>query len=244
MRRRYVTLGIAIFLVTFLALLPASLINLFIDLGDRARFTNVEGSLWSGSAHLTLLGEPFGNVDWSIAPSKFFQLTLGFDLVISNGDQILSAEIGKGANDQYIKLNGEISTNWINAHLEPYDLNFEGALHIQSTVVYMNSDLDCKHAEGKILWTGGMANFRLQNMPFQRELPPLEGTLSEFANQLTLSASTSNEKTPMLNIRLDARNGWIHLSIMQGLMRIADIPWPFESSDDDVVLELSEQYFQ
>ncbi|HKE44988.1 MAG TPA: type II secretion system protein N [Steroidobacteraceae bacterium] len=99
--------GVAAFLVTLLAIAPASLVTTILPSGVTLGMTS--GTLWSGTAEsLTVQGQSLGGIRWKFLPLHLFRGRVAFDGELLRGDGQVRGRLALGLGGRYEARNLEI----------------------------------------------------------------------------------------------------------------------------------------
>ncbi len=105
---RLVAAGVAAFLITLLATVPASVIT--VALPPHIKLGLTSGTLWSGSTDsLTVNGRPYGGLRWKLRPLQSFLGRLVFDGELLRNDGQARGRIGFGLGNRVKARNLEIN---------------------------------------------------------------------------------------------------------------------------------------
>lgn len=92
-RSRFIRLVVLLYLVFLLAMIPARTIQLFLP--GHIQLTQIEGSLWSGSAARVVIGQQqLNNVQWQLAWWSVLSNCIGINVQQQQGRDSIAARIG------------------------------------------------------------------------------------------------------------------------------------------------------
>ena len=133
--KKLISLSVLVFTIAFLGNAPAYFFYQPFSATIPAQMSNVEGTLWKGSARLTIAGKPIGKTQWQFQPVKLIQAQLGWQLSFPDIDTIgelsfypwdpqtvktlsvTSSSLGLA------RINPALNGIHANLHAELYDLN-------------------------------------------------------------------------------------------------------------------------
>ncbi len=145
---RLIAAGVAAFLLTLLASIPASVIS--VALPPNIKLGMTSGTIWSGSTDsLNVNGRPYGAFRWKLRPMQSFLGRLVFDGELLRNDGQARGKIGFGLGNRLFARNMEINLplaalaagvgppGWsgvVRAKLQSVDLAPQTAPHIVGTI--------------------------------------------------------------------------------------------------------------
>jgi general secretion pathway protein N len=99
--------GVAAFLVTLLAIVPASVVSVFLPATVTLGITS--GTLWNGAADsLVVNGQSLGGLRWKFHPLQLVRARLAFDAELMRSDGQVKGRIALGPGRRYQARNLEI----------------------------------------------------------------------------------------------------------------------------------------
>jgi len=78
--KKLISLSVLVFTIAFISNTPAYFFYQPFSTTIPAQLSNIEGTLWKGSARLTIAGTPIGKTQWQFQPVKLIQAQLGWQL--------------------------------------------------------------------------------------------------------------------------------------------------------------------
>ena len=233
--------GIAALLLVGVALMPARSIKLATDRVDGLVLGTTEGRLFTGEADLVYRGEDLGRMTWSVRPGALLDRRLGTDWKVVHRDYTVSGTAAVGVGARELAATGIIDALAVNRFLAQYHISLDGMFEVGSLRVSLDSAGVA--AEGSLRWSGGRTIYRVAGETYDAQLPGMVGTLTSVAAEPRLEVVTADGSLPLLNVRLDA-DGWAHIGVTARLTSLAGNPWRDGTSEDDVVVTVSERLFE
>ena len=242
MKRAYIALGIAAFLLCSVLFLPARLFAMVLD--DYGVFLlEPEGTVWSGRGLGVVKGKSWGEVDWALAPSQLLVGHVTYEFRIQGELLKLNGVITRDFSTNSLQGNGTVEPRAINQVLTKYGMEMTGRIFIDSLNVKIDDDGVLEQLDGELHWEGGKASYELGILSMSVDLPPVSGALSaEGADAIFLARETST-KLALFKLVLELKTGWLHASATKRLLNLVLYPWYSRASDDTALFEVSHQLY-
>ncbi len=246
LRRRYIALGLLVFLLTLVVLAPASLLTSTLGRTTELALSRVTGSLWHGQADIAFRSEPLGRLSWKFQPSSLLYLAVSYDIDLSSPDHHFSGRVTRHIGDTTMSGRAVVENPTINRLLKPYDIAAPGELTLENialTLTQVGEDTPpTLQAKGDLHWSGGLVTYRLSGRRYETRLPPIVGYIDTIDGKPEITTYRENDDTPLILASID-RDGWLTLGITRAFTRLAAQPWPGSEPDHAVVLEVEEKVF-
>lgn len=242
--RRYILLSFSVFLLTLIALLPASLVLSKIEKQvPLLELEKVSGTLWNGYASLGYEKQS-ANISWDLNALKLLLLNLSLDLQLASeyGDMSAIIEIGPTAFEVK-NLDGRLMANGLNNAFSQSGLG----IGIKSNVTV--SDLNIirgrerfELAQGKMHWQGGAVS--ASDFPGGKvTLPPLEGTVNLVESGVSILITEKGKVEGLVDV-LITHQGEAQLKVLERIADFVDIPDRLKTGDpESVMLEMQQTLF-
>ena len=233
-----------ILVIIFIVLIvraPASAVRRFIPPDSPVTLTNLEGTLWNGSAQIFLNAEDVGLAKWVWRSGDLTELMVGYDWSLTRDGLSLNGVLASNGNEASVTATGLVADHIINSYLQPYDLTISGDLsleNVQAEVV----DRQLNSIEGLLTWEGGATRYQLASRHYQAIVPPLVGTLGLIDNHPALTVIREGGEITLIRAEL-LPTGYAKLGITKRFTQLLGNPWPGRDPDHKVVLEVEEQIF-
>lgn len=243
--------GLLAFALFAVALLPAGLLARAVENTPAVALRDAAGTVWRGTAGLTVQGEDLGRAHWRFAPSALLTGALGITWRLRHENFRFAGEARWGTRAVSVSATGVLAAAALGRTLGKYHIRLGGDFtfdRLALRVVPQGADApDDWHAEGELRWSGGRTTYRLSGQSYDVEFPPLDAELRTTADSVRLQAflrprdagAAQPRHAPLLEARLDG-DGWLHVSVSRRFTRLAGKPWP-GVGEDDVVVTVSEQ---
>ncbi|MCZ6888128.1 MAG: type II secretion system protein N [Gammaproteobacteria bacterium] len=241
---RYVLIGLLAFVIFAIVWAPATLVRTVLADVPDVTLSEINGTLWDGSARLSYRSYPIGRIEWTFTPGSLLGLAAGFDWSLRADAHELSGHAALNFTEAEVESRGVIRPASINQVLAPYDIDIEGDFTIQSLNLVIAYDRTLPDAKGELNWTGGYVNYRLAGNYNHGSLPPIAAYVSTESGEPTMVAyaadNNDNDRIPLLHVKLD-NAGWINIGITKRFTKLIGQPWPGSEPDHAVVLEVGEK---
>ena len=243
--RWYLVLGLLAFFITLLITTPLHFVWRFVEpelQGLPVQVSQVRGSLWQGSARLSIPAvAELGTIDgqWQLAPSSLFLGKLALQLKLETPDLrlLLPMRVGLGAVE-ITAGTGYFDLAPLKPLLAREKGSAEGAVELQQ--LQARFDLEHRLVEdlsGRLTYTGGTISLLVDGKPVSATLPPLLGVLSKDADRALLIASTPEQQIVFDGFFSD--QGWAGIAIRRHFIDLLGQTWPMKAEADEVIFEVS-----
>ncbi|HEY0634507.1 MAG TPA: type II secretion system protein N [Gammaproteobacteria bacterium] len=164
--RWHILLFVAVYGVTLIATLPASLVLHWVEptlakLPQRPQLQGVDGTLWSGrAAQVSYRGESLGELHWQLAPWGLLLGRLNATLNLTGADGYLEGELSTGFSGERLQLRevtGQLPATLLKSFAPSLPVKPVGsfAVNVEEAVVEASH---LRSLEGRIIWNkGGVA---------------------------------------------------------------------------------------
>jgi len=260
---KYLLIGLATLLLCAVFFAPASLIKNGLESSTEIAVTDTRGSLWNGSAMLSMPGIPektqtfeLGRLNWKFVPQALFSLCLTYQVELRAQTHTFSGRICRSKDSLLIEGDLKLHSSLLNSLLIDYDMQVTGLLEM--TALRLEMDLTpnsatllhaIKDLSAQMHWPGGPIQYRLSGLNHELSLPAMQGELGYENRSPNMRVFEQNENsvtsgqkppTPLILGNLD-QNGWISIGITKKFTELLNQPWPGSEPDHAVVLEVQEK---
>lgn len=152
--------GLAIYLVSLLAMLPAEPVlewgaPRLQAQGVTLAATGLDGTLWSGeAASLSVNGMPLGHVDWDLAPLQLLFGRIGAHWMVQPEGGYLSGDLAAGGEDlKLTDLDGRLPAAQVMGYAPALPVQIEGEISTRMERVAIGP-AGLREAQGTVIWHG------------------------------------------------------------------------------------------
>lgn len=244
--RRWIWLGVALFLALLVARAPAALVGLLVPAGNLS-LEDARGTVWDGSAEVWLRQQPAGVLSWTWLPSALADAELGVALALHDEGMTARANVLAGSGHWRVAAaSGRIEEQALLRLLQPFDLGVTGRLRFADVNLEHVAD-SWRAAAGNVHWDGGLLAYRMQGRRYEAALPPMQSPLALRDGALFLAARPIRPvgaagTAPLLTLRLKP-DGWFAAGASRAFIELAGQPWQGSTKPADIVLEVEEKLF-
>lgn len=242
MKRAYIALGVAAFLVCAAIFVPARLLSVLLD-DYGVYLLEPNGTIWSGSGKGVVAGTQLGVFSWSFAPRKLFEGRFGFDFRLQGEFLMLIGTLSRGIDTIEVHNSGFVEPRLLNQVLANYGLEMSGRLKLNLLKMRIDGTHNVEHLSGEILWDGGTCRYQIGATASTIELPPIVGSAFTRDSNAVLRATEVDSGTPLFELTMEFSTGWTHVSATKRLIDLADYPWHSEASNDAILFQVSHQLY-
>lgn len=250
--RRYIILGVLVFLFALLVQTPLQFIWPTVKPYTRnlpVSFSQVQGTIWSGQTTIQTPMAEFNNIkaSWHISAWSLLKLQLDLDLKLQGQGLLVTgnAQLSSSKRVSVSELNGYLDTAPLQSMLGRMQVQLEGDFNLTKTSadIEINENQFLIHSlSGQLVYSGGRVGFPIDGNPIQSQLPMLLGKLSkEGKNKATLDLTTT-QGLP-IGKGYAQNDGWAGLAIRRRFLDILNQPWPAKADADTVIFEVSQKLF-
>ena len=245
---KYAALGLLVLVLYAVIFAPATLVKQALEANAAVTLTEVKGSLWRGSANVSIPTLNLGKVSWVFTPMALLSFELDYFIEMHAATHNFSGHIRKSSDRIGINGDLEVQAEPINKLRTHYNIQISGTLEAKPMhVIYVDS---IEHIDAHLAWTGGPVRYGLSGQMYTQQLPALKGMIdsNEGFPKLRVYLDENVEKTignvqiPLILGQLEG-NGWIKLGITKSFTKLLNQPWPGSEPDHAVVLEVQEKLF-
>ena len=156
-KRRYLVIALAVYLLALLATIPAQLFTGIINRSlPGVTVTGLEGSIWNGRiGRLYLRGTSLEGVEWHLQPWALLlgRLQVGLEYADQRNRIELSLAHGFTGSNQVRGLDGQVQADWLQA-MTPYSIPvFKGLLQFDDVSLSLDGQVPVA-ASGSLQWRG------------------------------------------------------------------------------------------
>ena len=243
MKRVYIAMGVLVALVIITLALPARFFSLWLrDYG--LHLLEPSGTIWSGSGNIVASQTYLGRLSWDVQGLKLLSATLVYDVEMNSPLIHFSGSIAHGLRGSVIKAEATIDPDLVNQILIRYDIEVNGHFNIDNVEVGLQEIREIQSLSGTVNWEGGTTRYQLASQSYEVELPPMTAQLTHLNGDLVLdSVEFGGEREQLMTLRLEPDTGWIHISLSNRMLEIAEMPWDSAESSAIESLEVSRQVF-
>ncbi|MGI9322297.1 MAG: type II secretion system protein N [Pseudomonadales bacterium] len=253
--------GLLTVLVFVIAFFPAGTVWSWVanDIAKgRLQVAGVGGTVWRGSAVVTVAPLPALAWDWSLSP---------WHLLLGKAAAEVDARAEGIALDASVQLSGladwdikaptvTVQADFINALTRDYGLTLSETFRLTGLAASAKNNWPVT-LQGTLAWPGGAVQIATPAEVLNRRLPALRGDLAMQGDDLLLQVTSSSgapslkraapsieKATQMMNITIK-RDGWVLVQISYAFMQLADLPLPggFELAPEDTAFTFEEKIF-
>lgn len=240
--KRYVVVGLLVFLAFGISLAPASLVGSLLSTNSQAHLIETRGSLWRGQGQLFVAQSNLGLASWVFQSSGLFRGSAAYEWTLQQNQLSLSGDAEVDFSEAMIQAEGNIDANTINDWLRPYDITIRGAVSIVPS--QLKIDLNSKRInflDGQLDWQGGLVRYTLSGLVREAVLPAMTGYLSiNDQGQPQAIVYAVDEQTPLIVASLNEQ-GYAKIGITKLFTKLLNNPWPGSDPDHTVVLQVEEK---
>ena len=242
--RNYILIGIAAFVVSGAAFMPASVVRLGTDRIDGLTLRTASGTLWNGAAAVAVGGQAIGSLTWTFEPLGLLDGEARIRWQLRDATIDLAGSASRGFDAAQMTVAGTVDSAAVNRILERYDISIGG----QFKLVGLGLRLDeaGARARGEIRWSGGRTLYRLSGQSYDTTLPAMLAKVATVEGKHMLrvelrdDVAPAAERAPLMDAHLDA-SGWLRVDLTRRFLALAGKPWPIPGDDNATVLSVEEQ---
>lgn len=243
MKRFLIVGGAIVVLVLVIVALPARTLALLLDDYD-IHLLDATGTFWNGSAQLVIPGTNLGTLQWTIIPQRLLRANLAYDIAVSSPSLQAQGTLIKGFSETSLIVDAEIQPSIVNSILLHYEMKISGSIQLQGVDLLVNRRNEISSLTGSVRWEGGKSRYRAGDEIREIDLPAMNGNLVASEGDVILTAVNGHDDTELLNARLEAASGWLHIGVTRQLVELAQMPWNSLASPDSEVFKVSRHVFR
>lgn len=181
---------LAVFLISLIALAPATLLQRFIPADSPLQLSQLSGRLWKGNAKQTIYqGRNLGSLDWNLKPLSLLTGKLGSDFKLNSTEIQAEGYAKTGSNNQLTLKDTVIRINAANLPLE----GIASAVQANGTVIATIKSLDytdqqIEHLEALVNWNNASIS-----APIELKLGAVEIDANGDAGNITANIKSAKE---------------------------------------------------
>ncbi len=232
--------GLFVFALAVLTQLPASIVpNLVHDsaAGTTLRLAAPQGTLWRGSAKVSVMQVDFGRLAWKMSPTSL--VTLSPQLEWALQDSGLSGQVTHEAGTVNAALSGSIDIAQLAPILSRYAISAEGRLGFKDFRIAQTGD--AISLSGQIDWTGGSVDLGIGDWQGRQVLPALRAEATDASRlRVTLLDTDTSTRIPAGEIEL-MDDGWVKFGVTGHLADHFGQPLGNATNRSEIVLAVEER---
>jgi len=257
---RYFLIGLFTLILFAVYFAPASLVKKGLESNTEISMTNTRGSLWNGSATLSIPGKTqsfeLGYLEWSFVPQALFTFCITYRIKLHSETHNFTGQVCRSKDTIGIKGDLNLHSSLLNILLANYDMQVSGLLEISAlrlefapNPVSVPPIPEFEQFSALVHWSGGPVRYQLGGSNYALNLPAMMGDLGYqngnpnmkvFENTRQNIKPGSSARIPLILANLD-QNGWISIGITKKFTKLLNQPWPGSEPDHAVVLEVQEK---
>ncbi|MCY3883544.1 MAG: type II secretion system protein N [Gammaproteobacteria bacterium] len=243
MKRILIVGGAVVVLVLVIIAIPAQTFALLLDDYD-IHLLDARGTVWRGSAQLVVPGTNLGTLQWNIVPQRLLRANLTYDVSVTGSSVQARGTFAKGFSKTSLFANAEIQPSIVNSILLHYEMKISGSIQLHDVDLLMNGRNEISSLSGSVEWEGGKSRYRAGDEVREIDLPAMNGSLIASEGDVILTAMNGQDDTELLNARLEAASGWLHIGLSRQMIELAKMRWDAQGSPGSEVFKVSRQIFR
>lgn len=243
MKRALIVLAVAIVLAAVIVALPARVFAMLLD-DYEVHLLDARGTVWNGSAQLVVPGANLGTLQWSIVPQRLLQAKLTYNISVDSPSLQVHGTLAKGLAKTSLVADAEVQSSIVNSILLHYEMKISGSIQIEDVNLLINGKNKISSLAGTVRWNGGKSRYRAGDETREIDLPPMVGKFDSTEGDVILTAVDGYDDTELLNARLEASSGWLHIGLTRQMFELVQMPWDSQGSASAEVFKVSRQVFR
>lgn len=243
MKRILIFGGAIVVLALVVVAIPARAFALLLNDYD-IHLLDAQGTVWKGSAQLVVPGTNLGKLHWAIVPQRLFRASLAYDISVNSSALQVHGTLTRGFSKTSLVANAEIQPSIVNSILLHNELKISGSIQIQGFDLLINGRNEINSLTGTVEWDGGNSRYRAGEEIREIDLPAMTGNLSASQGDVILTAFNGHDDTELLNARLEAASGWLHIGVTRHMTELAKMPWDTQGPPNSEAFKVSRQIFR
>ena len=243
--KRYVIVGILVFVGFAAAFAPAGILDRAVDGIEGIDLLEARGTVWRGAARLMAHGELQGDLTWDFQASSLMELAPGYAWTLNDELRSLLGAVHYRDGAAELSMQGTLQADLFNPWLDRYDIYLTGMFDVLPSAVTIENGQPptLTAATGQIHWTGGLVRYTLSGQLREATVPELVAHLeTKEGGGARATVLAMNDRTPLL-VAEQSDGGYVKVSITKYFTKLLNNPWPGSDPDHAVVLEVEEQLF-
>ena len=243
MKRFLILLGVVVVLAAAVVAIPARTFAMLLD-GYDVHLLDARGTVWNGSAQLVVPGTNLGELRWAIVPQRLLRANLAYDISLDSPSLQVQGKLVRGWSKTSLVANAEVKSSIVNSILLHYEMKISGSIQIEGMDLRVNGRNEINSLAGTVRWDGGKSRYRTGDETKEIVLPPMVGEFSTTEGDVILTAVNSHNETELLNARLEAGSGWLHIGLTRQMFELVQMPWDSTGPAGAEVFKVSRQIFR
>ncbi len=220
---------------------PASLLPIITkDSGERYgfRLANAQGTLWNGSADVSVVDAPLGRLAWKLPPLALISLSPALDWQLEGTG--LSGRLQARENALRAQLEGTLDLSRLAPILSRYAIGAQGRLRFSE--VDLRLDAADTRFTGTIDWTGGLVRLRVGSWQGQQLLPAMRASAND-SSRIVVTLPDEQAGSPVLAGEVEfLEDGWVKLGASGHLAEKFNESFANAQDPDAIVLSVEERF--
>ncbi len=243
MKRALMVLAAVVFLAAVIVAIPARVFAMLLEDYD-VHLLDARGTVWKGSAQLVVPGTNLGTLTWAIVPQRLLRAKLTYNISVNSPSLQVHGTLAKGFAKTSLVANAELQSSIVNSILLHYEMKISGSIQVEDVNVLVNGKNEISSLAGTVRWDGGKSRYRTGDETREIDLPPMVGEFSTTEGDVILTAVGGHDNTELLNARLEASSGWIHIGLTRQMFDLVQMPWESQGPAGAEVFKVSRQVFR
>ncbi len=241
--------GLVVFALALLTRLPASIVTNFLHestastTASALRLTMPQGTLWRGSAQVSVMQTDFGRLAWQVSPTSLVTLSPQLDWALQ--DSGLSGKVKSEGDTLNADLSGSLDLAQLAPILSRYAIAAEGRISFKDLRIAQSGNMI--RLSGQVDWTGGNVDLGIGDWQARQALPALRAEAAEAAEaidasrlRVTLLDEATNTRLPAGEIEL-MEDGWVKLGVTGHLAKYFNESFSDARDPSEIVLSVEER---
>lgn len=201
------------------------------------RISNVNGTIWSGSAQVDVRNMPPTSLLWRNVDISILDNTVAAAVQLSGIHHDIQTQLVGEANVlRLASTSGTINADYINALGEPYGLTLTGTISIEQL------DLDTNFRwvnalNSGLYWSGGNVRYTTYNQTQLFTFPRLDISVRLEGDDIQVLVTHAGEE--VINVSVTPA-GLARINVRARLFLVANLPWPGNQPPDESVIEIEQ----
>ncbi len=238
--------GLVVFALALLTRLPASIVTNFLHestastTASALRLTMPQGTLWRGSAQVSVMQTDFGRLAWQVSPTSLVTLSPQLDWALQ--DSGLRGKVKSEGNTLNADLSGSLDLAQLAPILSRYAIAAEGRISFKDFRIAQSESMVA--LSGQVDWTGGNVDLGIGDWQARQALPALRAEAAEAIDasrlRVTLLDEVTNTRLPAGEIEL-MDDGWVKLGVTAHLAKYFNESFSDARDPSEIVLSVEER---
>ncbi len=232
--------GLVVFALAVLTQLPAGIVPSLVHdsaAGTNLRLAAPQGTLWRGSAELSVMQTDFGHLAWQLPPISLLTGSPRLDWALQGSG--LNGRVTRKAGAVNATLSGSLDLARLAPILSRYAMTAEGRIGFKDLRIAQAGD--AMKLSGQVDWTGGNVDLGIGNWQARQALPALRAEAADASRLLvTLLDEQTNTRLPAGEIEL-LDDGWVKLGVTGHLAKYFSQSLGNANNPSEIVLSVEER---